>query len=74
MFFDELSKTKPRLVIKAVVMRACRNCGAAAVMEPICPNCGAKRPENEDRGVIFDSRWRNSWWGKIRNYINNLGR
>ena len=74
--FDSLTANKARLEVRATVIRACANCGAPGVVVdehgnkteepvgPICPNCGAKRPDDEDKGVIYDTRWF-TWWGKI---------
>lgn len=54
---------KPRLVVEAIVIKACPHCNAPGVDEnqipygDICPKCGGKRNPDEDKGVIYDTRW-----------------
>lgn len=45
--------------LHATVIRACSNCGAAGVdgygkdVGDVCPTCGAGRPPNENKGLIW---------------------
>jgi hypothetical protein len=56
-----------RLIVEAIVIRACSNCGDSRIrdnkyVEGDCPNCGAPLPPVEDLGEIHDS------WGEIEVY------
>jgi hypothetical protein len=65
---------KPRLMVEAVVIRACKNCGKPGIdadnkYHESCWYCGAERPENENLGKIYDS---NQFWQlkeKIKRWI-----
>jgi hypothetical protein len=76
----EIFGAQPRLIVEAVVVRACPQCGAAGVDEnqkPVgsrCPKCFAPRPADEDKGVIFDTKWFSGWGKFKRQFKKFLGR
>ena len=44
--------------LSATIIRACVNCGKPGIKDdkpvgPICPWCNAERPQNDDRGAIW---------------------
>jgi hypothetical protein len=52
-----------RQSLHATVIRACANCGAPGhafgrPVGPICPECGAVRPSDENKGEIWSKVWR----------------
>lgn len=60
---------RPRLIVEAVVIRACPHCGDSRVRDGNhvpgnCPGCGQECPEAENKGIIFDT-WEKlkEWWG-----------
>jgi hypothetical protein len=72
--------SKPRLVVEAIVIRACSHCGAPGIDEnqnPVgsrCPKCFAPRPADENKGVIYDTRWFFGWGKFKRKFQKFLGR
>ena len=72
--------TKPRLVVEAVVIKACPHCGASGVDEyqtpigNVCPKCNGLRNPDENRGVIYDTRWFVGWGRFKRKFKKWLGR
>ena len=65
---------KPQFTVEAVIIKACANCGAKGVDDKnqpvgdICPNCGAPRPQDIDKGIIYA----NTLWFKFKRKINKL--
>ena len=69
--------TKPRLVVEAIIIKACPHCGAKGVDEnqvpygDICPFCDNPRNPDENKGVIYDTRWFFGW-GKYKRKLRKF--
>jgi hypothetical protein len=67
------SQVKPKLIVEGIRIKKCQNCGDSRIRDGHyingnCPNCGAKLPEVENLGVLYDS----SWWWHMKQKIKKL--
>lgn len=67
--------SKPRLVVEAIVYRACQ-CGDSKMRDGVyhdqCPRCGSYGFPPENKGVIYDTWVINSPWNRFKRWISKF--